>query len=100
MLLSAINPNPNVPAFVNTYGAKFPVGTSDYQLARDFMQFSVMMNAYVPWLVFIDKTGTIRAQFTGNDPFFNNVEAGVKEWADKLVAEPARPVRRSKSSKK
>ncbi|MEZ5352762.1 MAG: hypothetical protein R2762_09020 [Bryobacteraceae bacterium] len=99
-LLSAINPNnPNVPGFVNKYGVPFPVGTSDYQKARDFMQFSVVQNAYVPWLVFIDRTGTIRAQFTGNDTFFNNVEASTKEWAEKLLAERA-PARRRRATKK
>jgi hypothetical protein len=96
MLLASLDPKQPGQAFGARYQLPFPVGNVDYQKARDFMQFSVMTNAYVPWVVFIDRKGMIRAQFTGNEPFFNNVEGGVKEWGDKLLAESATPARRTR----
>ncbi|MEZ5401018.1 MAG: hypothetical protein R2729_15210 [Bryobacteraceae bacterium] len=96
VLLASLDPKQPGEAFRQRYNLPFPVGNVDYQKARDFMQFPVMLNAYVPWVTFIDRTGTIRAQFTGNEAFFNNVEGNTKEWAEKLLAEAPARGRRSK----
>lgn len=86
-----MNSNPNVPEFIQRYQVPFPVGVGDDQKARDFMQFTMVAPAFVPWLVFIDRQGIIRAQFTGNDPFFNGGVPAVKSEVDKLLLEKAPP---------
>jgi len=42
----------------------------------------------VPQLVFIDRTGVIRAQYSGVDPFFSNEEANMRAEVEKLLSEP------------
>jgi hypothetical protein len=65
---AAINENPNVPGFIQQFHPTFPVGVLDNMTAMGYMQFSVAMRLYVPYMVLIDRTGTIRAQYTGSDP--------------------------------
>ncbi len=47
-----------------------------------------MRPAYVPWLVFIDKKGMIRSQFTGVDAIFNQGQAGLAREVERLLVEP------------
>ena len=86
-LFAAVNDNANVPLFVQQYQVPFPVGTAQDGKAREYMQHSLVRPAYVPWLVFIDKKGVIRAQFTGDDAIFNQGVAGLQRVVDPLLAE-------------
>lgn len=73
---AAINENPNVPGFIEQFRPTFPVGVADYIAAMGYMQFPVAVRPpFVPYLVIIDRTGTIRAQYTGNDPLLVNESA-------------------------
>ena len=73
---AAINENSDVPGFIERFRPTFPVGVADYVAAMGYMQFSVAMKPpYVPYMVIIDRSGTIRAQYTGNDPFLVNEAA-------------------------
>jgi hypothetical protein len=70
---AAINENPNVPGFIEQFRPTFPVGVADHMTAMGYMQFSVAVKPpFVPYMVIIDRTGTIRAQYTGNDPILVN----------------------------
>lgn len=91
ILFAAVNTNPDVPGFVSRFQVPFPVGTADDVKARDYMQHSYLRTAYVPWLVFIDKKGVIRAQYTGSDAIFNGGEDAIRRAVDPLLAEPAGP---------
>jgi hypothetical protein len=84
---AAVNPTPQVPQFIQRYNVPFPVGTGNDNKAREFMQISMMMNAYVPWVVFIDRAGTIRNQYFGNDVAFNDQGATFRRELEKLLAE-------------
>jgi hypothetical protein len=58
------------------------------------VQYSILSQKplYVPHMVFIDKGGTIRAEYKGEDPFFQNVPVNVRRELDKLLAgAPAAP---------
>jgi hypothetical protein len=63
-------------------------------------------NFYFPQMVFIDAKGVIRAQFSGNDPFFGSKEeANIREQIEKLLAESApakapapKPAKKKKAS--
>jgi peroxiredoxin len=65
----------------------FPVGFVHRDRAVDFLQHPVVMTLWVPQLIFIDKTGTIRAQYAGTDDFFRNEEENMREMIEKLLAE-------------
>jgi hypothetical protein len=55
------------------------------------MQFSSVVRNYVPYMVFIDRKGVIRAQYTGSDPFLMNEveqEKNIRAEAEKLLTEP------------
>jgi peroxiredoxin len=86
----AIDPNANVQQFANQAGAKYPIGTAPRDSAYGFLQQSIMgAGLMMPQLVLIDRAGTIRAQFAGTDPFFNNEEKNLRDWLTRLLAEPA-----------
>ena len=105
---SAINENPDVPGFIRQFRPTFPVGTSDNMKSYEFMQLSTVTRNFVPFMVFIDRQGVIRAQFTGSDTDFFNTDmikqsANLREQADKLLNEPqkaARPPTRKKTTLK
>jgi thiol-disulfide isomerase/thioredoxin len=85
----AINPNPEIPKFVQQYGVNYPIGTGTKESAYAYLQHSLMTPFYVPQLVIIDKGGVIRGQYGGTDPFFMNEEANVRNLVKELLAEPA-----------
>ena len=87
----AVNPNPNVVAFLRQYNLPFGVGVADYEKSRAFLGLSLMMQAYVPWFTLIDKKGQVREQHFGNQPFFSNEEPNLRAAFTKLVAEPGSP---------
>ncbi|MBL8174860.1 MAG: TlpA family protein disulfide reductase [Bryobacterales bacterium] len=97
-LFAAVDPNPPVAAFVQRYQLPFPVGMALDAKAREYMMHTMVRPAYVPWLVFIDKKGVIRAQFTGVDAIFNQGTAGLAREVDKLLAEPGGPAAPAKKS--
>jgi len=85
----AINPDANVPAFVKQFNAPFPVGLVDNMAALNYMELSPVIRSFVPFMLFIDRKGMIRAEYTGSDEFFaNQQEQRIKEEALKLLAEP------------
>lgn len=99
----AINDGADVGAFIRTYAVNFPVGTGKRDDAFAFLQHSVMSPSfYFPQMVFIDKKGVIRAQYSGTDSFLqSNEEANIRNLVQKLLAEPnaAKPASPAKSKK-
>jgi peroxiredoxin len=76
-VLASATDNPNaVPGFISQFNPPFPVGFNSSEEALGFMQHVPMMIPYMPLIAFIDKDGTIRAQYEGNDPF---LAEGVQE---------------------
>jgi cytochrome oxidase Cu insertion factor (SCO1/SenC/PrrC family) len=65
-----------VPRFVQQFSPNFPVGYNQFASAQAFMQHSPMKIMHMPGLVFIDRKGTIVAQFEGSDP---GMEEGIQE---------------------
>jgi thiol-disulfide isomerase/thioredoxin len=84
----AINDGADVPKFIRDFGVNFPVGTGTRDDAFAFLQHSMMTPFYFPQMVFVDRTGVIRAQYGGTDPFLQtNEEANVRGMIEKLLAE-------------
>jgi peroxiredoxin len=86
---AALNENPNISSFVSQFRVPFPVGTAGVMSALDYIQWPKDKRPLVPFLVFIDRNGVIRAQYTGVDEAFfdNQQEQHMREQAEKLLNE-------------
>jgi peroxiredoxin len=88
---AALNDNPNIGSFVSQFKVPFPVGAAGVMPALDYIQWPKDKRPLVPFLVFIDRNGVIRAQYTGADEAFfdNQQEQHMREQAEKLLNEGA-----------
>lgn len=95
----AINDRPDVPGFVKEFGVNYPVGTAPRETVHAYLQHSIMAAPMMmPQLVFIDQTGTIRAQYSGNDVFFQNEEKNMRAMIEKLLKEAAPATTKKRST--
>jgi len=103
---AAINENPDVPGFVQRFSPAFPVGVADNFTALGYMQFSMVVRPpFVPYMLFIDRTGTIRGQYTGSDPLLmdeNAMDKNIRAEVLKLLSENGKNATKSarRSAKK
>ena len=75
-----------VPDFIQHFKPSFPVGFSRYDSVVQYLQHDPMFKLYVPQLVFIDRQGTIRAQYEGGDKFFvEDQEKHLREQVETLL---------------
>ena len=88
---AAVNDNPNVGAFVSQYKVPFPVGTAGVMTAVDYIQWPHDKLPLVPFVIFIDRKGMIRAQYTGHDEaFFNDQQdQHMRDEIDVLLSDGA-----------
>lgn len=91
VLAAAFNEMANmlVPDFIKQFEPAFPLGYANRDAVLTYLQHPVMMQLYVPSLVFIDRKGMIRYQHTGEDPFIaQNQEKNVRETIETLLKDP------------
>jgi peroxiredoxin len=88
---AALNENPDIASFVSQFKVPWPVGTVGVLAAMDFIQLPKDKRPLVPFIVFIDRQGVIRAQYTGLDEAFmdNQQEQHMRAEAEKLLDEGA-----------
>lgn len=88
---AALNQNPDIPNFVSQFKVPWPVGTAGVLAALDYIQWPKDKRPLVPFVVFIDRQGVIRAQYTGADEaFFDaNQEQHLRDEIQKLLSEGA-----------
>jgi peroxiredoxin len=69
VLESAINPMSalHIPEFTKQFQPAFPVGYNDQKYAAKFLGYPEDDPMFMPQIVMIDRTGMIRAQFSGDD---------------------------------
>jgi hypothetical protein len=62
------------------------------------MQMNIAQRVYVPYMVFIDRKGIIRAQYTGTDKIMDETLNGsaLRDEALKLLNESSAPPKRHK----
>lgn len=75
--------------FIQQNGVNYPVGLSNQEAANTYLQHSMMVPMQMPQLVFIDRAGTIRAQYSGTSPFFADEERNMRTTIEELLKEPA-----------
>jgi peroxiredoxin len=88
---AAMNDNPDIPSFISLFKVPFPVGTATVLEALDYVQWPKTKRPLVPFVVFIDRNGVIRAQYTGVDEAFfdNQQEQHMRDEVEKLLNEGA-----------
>jgi peroxiredoxin len=89
---AALNENPDVPSFIANFKVPWPVGTAGVLAALDYIQWPKDKRPLVPFVVFIDRQGVIRAQYTGVDEAFfedKQQEQHIRDQAAKLLNEGA-----------
>ncbi|MEO8591897.1 MAG: TlpA disulfide reductase family protein [Candidatus Solibacter sp.] len=95
-----------LPGFLRQFAPPFPVGINSTNEFVNFMQHPVMLQLYMPGIVFIDKEGVIRAQYEGRDSFLEessvekNMRAKIEEMLAPLARGPAEKAPAKKSSTK
>ena len=64
----------NVPDFIKKFQPGYPVGFDQREAVEDYLQHPVMFRLLMPQVVVIDRKGTIRAQYAGDDKFFEKAD--------------------------
>jgi hypothetical protein len=98
-LEGAFNEDANIADFNTRFHPNFPVGKISREFVANYSQITPMMRVNVPILFFIDRRGMIRAQYFGNDPFFEPESAlkdRVKAELDKMLQEDSPPAKKRK----
>ena len=92
-LACAFNDDANValPSFLMQYKPTFPIGWSNRDAVFSFLQISMMKPGYVPKFIFVDKSGTIRAQHDGDSSFFSNEEQNTRNMLDEMLKGSGKP---------
>lgn len=94
VIASAINDMANmlVPDFIKDFQPAYPVGFNQREAAEDYLQHPVMFRLLMPQVVVIDRKGTIRAQYAGDDKFFVEAEQekNFRELLEPLLKEGQR----------
>jgi len=89
----AFNPDATatMPEFLERFKPAFPVGYSNQVAVMVYLQHSVLdpHPLYVPHMVFLDRTGVIRADYPGESDFFRNAGPNIRAELDKLLKAPA-----------
>lgn len=78
----------NLPDFIKRFQPPFPVGFNDRNPVLEYLHHPAMFRLMMPQLVFIDRTGMIRAQYSGEDKFFaDDQEKNLREQIESLLKE-------------
>jgi len=87
VLASAIEDNAKtaVPDFIKRFNPPFPVGFNNRDTAVEYLQHPSFLRFSMPQVVFVDKGGTIRSQYSGDDPFFaDEIQTQMQNFRSKI----------------
>lgn len=91
ILATAVEPmsSLNIPDFKKKYLPEFPIGYNDQNYVAKFLGLPPDTPLFFPQVVFIDRNGIVRAQFTGGDkPMEKEVqEKNLRETLEKTIKE-------------
>jgi hypothetical protein len=78
----------HIPEFEKKFSPAYPVGYNDRGYVVKFLQRSENDPLMMPQLVFIDRTGMIRAEYAGDDPIFaKDQEKNLREILERTIKE-------------
>jgi|SRR5579872_3396239 len=78
-----------VPDFIKRFEPGFPVGFDQREYVETYLEHPVMYRMMMPQVVAIDRKGVIRAQFAGDDKFFEKAgqEKNFRDLLEPLMKE-------------
>ena len=78
-----------VPDFIKKFQPGFPVGFNQREFVEKYLEHPAIYRMMMPQVVVIDRKGVIRAQFAGDDKFFErtNQEKNFRELLEPLLKE-------------
>jgi peroxiredoxin len=87
VLGAAVNPNAQylIEPFKQRYRPSFPVGYLDEEATMKLADFDRDTHPFVPIVIFVDRQGTVRVQYFGNDPVFKDQEKAFRAVTDSLL---------------
>jgi thiol-disulfide isomerase/thioredoxin len=88
-----------VPDFIKRFQPGFPVGFNQRDPVTEFLQHPPMYRLLMPQLVFVDRQGVVRAQYSGDDPFFADQEKNIRGMIENLLKAPAAQTSAAKAAK-
>jgi thiol-disulfide isomerase/thioredoxin len=79
--------------FLRRFQPQFPVGWTSEAVARSYVRIPITGGRplYVPHMVFLDRRGIVRGDFSGETGFFTNSEANIRTELEKLLKADANP---------
>jgi peroxiredoxin len=77
--------------FRQMYAKNFPISVSEQGQVLEFLGLPPTEPYFVPILVFIDKKGTLRSQYIGDEKFLENQEVNIRAEIEKLLKAGAAP---------
>jgi hypothetical protein len=92
VIAGVLNEDANIPEFIQRFNPGFPVGDINRLGAYEYMQMKSDEHVLVPFMVFIDRKGIIRSQYTGTDKILDEAqsEKTLREEAEKFLNEGSR----------
>ena len=90
-----------LPEFLKRYTPPYPVGWGTTASVMAYLQRAVtdQRPMYVPQMVFLDRGGVIRAQYSGEEPFFLNAPANIRTQLEKMLQPAAAPAKAAAKKK-
>lgn len=86
-----------LPDFQKRFQPPYPVGFNNRDQVVEYLQHPSMLKLMMPQLVFVDREGTIRAQYSGEDKFFAaDQEKNLREKIESLLKEGGAPATTTK----
>jgi hypothetical protein len=84
-----LNEDGNIPEFIQRFNPGFPVGNINRLGAYEYMQMKSDEHVFVPFMVFIDRKGIIRSQYTGRDTILDEASSDktLRDEAEKFLNE-------------
>jgi thiol-disulfide isomerase/thioredoxin len=79
--------------FQERFKPAFPVGWNNRMAVMSYLGYSIVDSRplYVPHMVFLDRSGIVRADYAGESAFFQNSDANIRGELDKLLKANAAP---------
>lgn len=77
----------SLPEFQQRFDPPFPVGWNTRAAVMSYLQYSVIDQRplYVPHMVFIDRAGTIRSDYPGEDLFFRDPDVNIRAELERML---------------
>ena len=87
-----------LPEFLKRFSPPYPVGWGTTASVMAYLKRTLTDGRpmYVPQMVFLDRAGVIRAEYSGEEPFFENGPANVRAQLETMLKVPTAAQTRAK----